>query len=130
MSNITASNLTGFVTAAPVVNASIQKGATIVANVIGSGPQGAPGLSSYEIWLAQGNIGTEEVFLSSLNLGFTHDQIVSAAVWDIIHPLNKYPSVTIVDSSGNVVGGDIEYVSTGHIIVSFSSEFSGKAYLN
>lgn len=61
---------------------------------------------------------------------YVHDQISSAKEWRIIHSLGKYPSVTIVDSGGNVVVGDIKYVSTDEIEISFSFEFSGKAYLN
>lgn len=44
--------------------------------------------------------------------------------------LNKFPSVLIVDSSGNKVVGDIKYESENVIIVNFTVEFSGKAYLN
>lgn len=61
---------------------------------------------------------------------YVHDQISSAKEWRIIHNLGKYPSVTIVDSGGNVVVGDIKYVLTDEIEISFSFEFSGKAYLN
>ena len=67
---------------------------------------------------------------ASIKLGYVHIQIAAATTWDITHDLDKYPSVTVVDSGGNVVVGDVEYLTTSHIRVHFSAEFSGKAYLN
>lgn len=67
---------------------------------------------------------------SSVAFGYTHDQIAAASIWDITHNLDRYPSVTVVDTGGNVVVGDVEYLTTSHIRVHFSAEFSGKAYLN
>lgn len=67
---------------------------------------------------------------ASVKLGYVHIQIAAATTWDITHDLDKYPSVTVVDSGGNVVVGDVEYLTTSHIRVHFSAEFSGKAYLN
>ena len=51
-------------------------------------------------------------------------------IWEITHNLDKYPSVTIVDSAGSVVMGDITYTSKSTLTVTFSAAFSGKAYLN
>lgn len=67
---------------------------------------------------------------ASAKSGYVHIQIAAATTWDITHDLNKYPSVTAVDTGGNVVVGDVEYITTSHIRVHFSAEFSGKAYLN
>lgn len=50
--------------------------------------------------------------------------------WKIIHNLDMYPSCTVVDSAGNTVVGDVDYVSSNELIISFSSEFSGMAYLS
>lgn len=61
---------------------------------------------------------------------FVHNQMVSESIWTIPHTLNKYPSVTIVDSTDTVVYGDYKYISTSEIEITFSSEFSGKVYLN
>jgi len=67
---------------------------------------------------------------ASVKLGYVHIQIAAATTWDITHDLDKYPSVTVVDTGGNVVVGDVEYLTTSHIRVHFNAEFSGKAYLN
>jgi hypothetical protein len=60
----------------------------------------------------------------------TYVQGSPANVWVINHSLDKYCSVTIVDSGGNVVVGNVQYNSPSQITVTFESEFSGKAYLN
>lgn len=95
--------------------------------------QGLPGLSAYEIAVANGFIGTEAEWLLSLigaDSFFIHTQILASITWNIVHNLNKYPSVTIVDSANDVVIGDISYVDENNLIVSFSGAFSGKAYLS
>lgn len=59
---------------------------------------------------------------------FTQD--TPAAVWEIAHTLNKYPSVTVVDSAGSAVVGEVTYLSKSEIRLSFEAPFSGKAFLN
>lgn len=61
---------------------------------------------------------------------FTFTQSVAANTWSITHNLGKYPSVTVVDSGGNVVIGDVAYDSVNALTCTFSAPFSGKAYLN
>lgn len=55
---------------------------------------------------------------------------VSSSEWSITHNMNKYPSVTVVDSAGSVVIGEITYINSNQIDIKFNSEFSGKVYLN
>lgn len=62
---------------------------------------------------------------------FVYDQTdVASATWVITHNLNKYPSVTVVDSSGTVVEGDVQYDSLNQVTITFSGGFKGKATLN
>lgn len=61
---------------------------------------------------------------------FEYEQMTPEDQWRIVHPLDKFPSVTVVDSGGNVVVGDVEYVDKATIVLTFQSAFSGKAYLN
>lgn len=61
---------------------------------------------------------------------FVFTQSVSAKEWEITHNLNKYPSVTILDSANTKVEGEVEYISINKVKVKFSSAFSGKATLN
>jgi hypothetical protein len=46
------------------------------------------------------------------------------------HNLGKFPSVTIVDTSGSEIIGDINYINENTVTLSFSAETRGKAYFN
>jgi len=61
---------------------------------------------------------------------YIHDQGLPNSVWTITHNLDNYPSVTVVDTANTVVIGQVDYVSLNSITITFSSGFSGKAYLN
>lgn len=61
---------------------------------------------------------------------FIFTQAIAAAQWEINHNLDKYPSVSIVDSGGNEVVGDVTYMTKNKLTVAFTAPFSGKAYLN
>lgn len=61
---------------------------------------------------------------------YVHTQGSAASTWSITHNMNKYPSVTIIDSANNVVEGEIEYISANELEVSFSGGFTGTAYMN
>jgi hypothetical protein len=63
-------------------------------------------------------------------LGYVFTQSTPATVWTINHDLNKYPSVSIVDSANDEVIGEVKYNSTSQIVLTFSAAFSGKAFLN
>lgn len=65
------------------------------------------------------------------DLNYTYSQDIAATTWGpITHALGKFPSVTVIDSSGNVVYGDILHIDTNTLSISFTAAFSGKAYLN
>ena len=61
---------------------------------------------------------------------FIHVQSVSSDEWVINHSMNKYPSVTVQDSAGSIVIGEITYNNKNTITLTFSGAFSGNAYLN
>ena len=61
---------------------------------------------------------------------FIFEQAESSDVWNIIHNLNKMPSIVVVDEYNRVVTPEIEYVSNSQIIVRFNYAFKGKAFLN
>lgn len=61
---------------------------------------------------------------------YTYAQNEASDVWLVTHPLEKMPAVTVVDSAGNVVIGEITYIDTGTVRIRFNGAFSGKAYLN
>ena len=61
---------------------------------------------------------------------YVHDQILAKKEWVIEHNLGRYPSVFVIDSGRSVVIGDTEYVNDNTLVIRFTAEFSGKAYLN
>lgn len=65
-----------------------------------------------------------------LDKNYVHTQISASNNWTITHNLNKYPAITIVDSGGTVVIGEIGYVNLNLVYVRFNGIFSGKAYCN
>ena len=54
----------------------------------------------------------------------------AATTWTIEHNLGLYPSITTVDDNGEVIMGEVIYVSDNTIRVTFSEDVSGKAYIN
>lgn len=81
------------------------------------GPEGVPGPPGPE-----GPMGTEQTYI------FT--QLTPDTLWDIIHNLNRYPSVTVVDSGGSEIIPSVIYISGNQVQLHFSNATSGKAYLN
>ena len=61
---------------------------------------------------------------------YIHKQVIASNTWEITHNLYKYPSVSVVDTGGNVVIGDVEYTSLNTLVIKFTAPFSGTAYLN
>lgn len=73
-------------------------------------------------WLGSGGSGT------GVSLVFQFS--TPATTWTITHNLGLYPSVTTVDSSGEVILGDVTYVDNDTITVDFGEAISGEAYIN
>lgn len=64
------------------------------------------------------------------DLTWTHNQVEAASLWTVVHPLPKYPSVTVADNTGvNLVVG-FRYISLSTVEITFSEPTSGYAYLN
>jgi hypothetical protein len=57
-------------------------------------------------------------------------QATPASTWTINHMLAFKPAVTVVDSSGSWVIGEVQYTSPSQIVLHFSGAFSGEAYLS
>jgi hypothetical protein len=88
------------------------------------GPTGPPGLQG-----AQGQPGpTGPPGPEAASFVFT--QGVPAATWVIVHNLNKYPSIEVVDTGDSVIIPTIHYDNPNQITATFGSATSGKAYLN
>jgi hypothetical protein len=61
---------------------------------------------------------------------FVYNQNIPSNTWIITHTLNKLPSVTVTDSAGTVVEGQIDYNSTSQITITFTGAFTGTVILN
>ena len=64
------------------------------------------------------------------DMSYHHIQAMPEAVWTINHGLNKFPSVTSINSSGEVVVGTLSYSGLNTVVLNFAYPFSGEAYLN
>lgn len=49
---------------------------------------------------------------------------------DVLHNLNKYPSVSVIDSIENVVYLSVEYIDKNSVRIYTTAKFSGKAIFN
>jgi len=84
-----------------------------------SGPQGPKG--------DKGDNGDVQVE----DLSYVHTQNVASSSWSVTHGLGFIPNITVIDSAGSVVEGSYTYSEDGNTVtLSFSSPFSGKAYLS
>jgi len=67
---------------------------------------------------------------------FIHNQAIPSTTWGdgnpkmVNHGLNKFPSITVVDTANSVAVGDYTYVDNNNVILEFSAPFAGKAYFN
>jgi len=74
----------------------------------------------------QGPMGT----IQPETLGYVHTQAIASDTWTINHNMIFVPNVTVIDSGGTVVEGSYNYPNNNTVVLSFSSPFSGKAYLS
>jgi hypothetical protein len=76
--------------------------------------------------------GQGEVTISASNTdkNFVFTQGSPSSTWNVSHGLDKFPSVSVVDSANNEVEGDVHFIDVNNLTITFSSSFAGKAYLN
>lgn len=92
----------------------------VLVEIATAGPQGIPGPQG-----AQGLQGPPG------SGSYVHVQSVPATVWTVQHNLEGgYPNVTVIDSAGTRVEGDITYPAASTVVLTFTSAFSGTAYLS
>lgn len=61
---------------------------------------------------------------------YVHDQSTSTSLWTIVHNLSWYPSVSVFDSAGSEVEGEVTHINNKQLTINFAGGFSGKAYLS
>lgn len=82
--------------------------------------------------IVSGTVNNVVERLDNLNVHdtYVHEQASALAEWHIVHNLDCYPSVTVLDSAGTVCEGEIQYNSLNDLTLRFSSAILGTAYLN
>lgn len=60
---------------------------------------------------------------------FEYQQTTPASQWTISHSLSGYPLVSVTDSAGTQIFGDVTYPSTSQVILNFTAPFTGVASL-
>lgn len=61
---------------------------------------------------------------------FVYTQNSPSATWEIIHSLDKYPAITVMDTNNDVMVGEAHYNSPDKVTLTFSEAVAGKATLN
>ena len=61
---------------------------------------------------------------------YAFSQSVASATWAVQHNLNKFPSCTMVLSTGQQGYGDVTFIDQNNLTITFASAESGKAYIN
>lgn len=60
---------------------------------------------------------------------YVHTQAQPAAVWTINHNLGGQPTAVVLDSAGTQCEGTFSYPSANQMVITFSSAFTGTAYI-
>lgn len=74
--------------------------------------------------------GAENLYFTPSRVAYVHTQGTSSSSWVITHNLNFYPNITVKDSAGSIVEGEIVYDSANQVTLNFQAAFSGLAYLS
>lgn len=59
-----------------------------------------------------------------------YEQSTPEQVWTIVHNLDKYPSINLLDENGVIMFADIKYVDMSTVQISFATPVIGRALLN
>jgi hypothetical protein len=68
-----------------------------------------------------------------VDANYVHTQSSASNSWNVNHNLDKYCSVTVVDSNNEIIYGNIVYSPTNglnELTITFNAQITGKAYLN
>lgn len=81
---------------------------------------------------AFGNISVERIDnnVTIKQTTYIHEQGIASDTWNINHNLNRYPSVTVVDTLGTVVNCEVTYLDKNNCVLTMNAPFKGTAYLN
>lgn len=78
----------------------------------------------------EGDKTSEDLGIDVADANFLYEQTEASDEWIIVHNLNKYPAVSIIDSAGDEVVGNVHYDSANQVTITFVGAFKGTATLN
>lgn len=61
---------------------------------------------------------------------YVFTQSTPAITWNVAHNLNKFPSCTMVLSTGQQGYGDVTFIDENNLTITFAGAETGKAYIN
>lgn len=87
--------------------------------------------TSYSIPIVESGIDEDDLKIDIVgDKNYVHEQLRASNEWNVNHKLKKYPSVSIIDSAGTNIIGEVTYLDENSLRINFSSIMSGKAFLN
>jgi hypothetical protein len=75
------------------------------------------------------NPGAGEIDDPNAQRNYVHTQATPALVWDVIHNLGRFPSVTVSDLNNDSVVADIHYINGNELTITIANPTAGRAYL-
>ena len=103
-----------------------------------AGPQGPPG-PGVPVGGTPGQVLTKQSITDydtfwtatvAADKNYVHTQGTLSATWTVVHNLNKYAGVEVVDSGDTVIIPNIHYDSLNQMTLTFGTATSGKAFCN
>jgi hypothetical protein len=85
-----------------------------------------------KLWV-NGKGGVMSVDMDAFSIptaNYLHSQLVPSTKWVINHNLSRYPSVTVIDSAGNEIHGNVKHISMQSVQIEFAYSFAGRASCN
>jgi len=71
-----------------------------------------------------------EALTADANFIYSGNQSIASTTWTIVHNLNKYPSVTVVDTATQTIYGRVDYPLQNKVVITFANPIKGLAFLN
>lgn len=65
-----------------------------------------------------------------IDVRYTHTQSVASSSWTVQHNLGARPSVTVVNSSDEIIYPEVNYTNDNQVTLAFNTSLTGKAYIN
>jgi hypothetical protein len=75
-------------------------------------------------------IFSEFVDAATGDKNYVHPQDQASAIWTVQHNLNKFPSVTSVNTNNIEMYGEVVFNDLNSLTINFSAAFSGQAFIN